>query len=797
MAGRRRFLRRTNRPQLAVTYNNRPAFHARMKKRYGDKKARKSGSVRKGYFRATNPFAALSEEQRQAASRAFAAHHDAQYVEAFGELTRRLQDVDPIQTLAHFAFYDLTIFEAYPDVQSQYKAAGQHHVELLQALFLSIPAGQLARKPASAGDLLEISRLVSRASESFALRRFSPSSEDSPERHFQAAAEQVRTQTQAIRNWGYPNQVFRILSELFEPFDDEVFARTGYRISKLVPMCQSIFRLVEDRFEERKRLARPMMRATSVRKVVETYYRTIPQIFGDSSDFIELARKAALSVDETKAALMAHFDLRLRDCYTFSVQDFQQAYSEPVSREALENLLVGWSLALGDLAASNNEHFFLANPIWEKPLIRLGGGVFFWPMLELFLSFGLEMLQIILKQHPDLYRRYEEITRPRYLEERVASLFRTAFPTANILTGSLWSDSQSKAPYENDLLVCLDSYILIVESKSGKFDASAKRGGNRLKKALGKLIGEPSTQAERFAQYLRANPGSHEFATKRGVTNRCDTAATTHVIQLNVTFELLGPIFSQRPILQKANLLSTGLSCAVTMALTDLESVFELLSGVHQKLHYLERRAVFEGNVDFTADEIDLLAFYLETGFNIGGVEYDRQNSLHLYGLSHGLDPYFLRKTSGENVAKPHLKLTDRWMGILRALEERQFKRWTEIGVCLLNVSFADQTKFERRLKQVIKNVRSKWRDPNHKSTLILENGPPQRRDAIVGYAYKRISREQRGMMIRAAVGMAAKETGADRIVIIAVDCGQEGIPYSQIAFIPSIKLESDAQSFT
>ena len=63
------------------------------------------------------------------------------------------------------------------------------------------------------------------------------------------------------------------------------------------------------------------------------------------------------------------------------------------------------------------------------------------------------------------------------------------------------------------------------------------------------------------------------------------------------------------------------------MALTDLEIVFELLPRVHEKLHYLERRAEFEHNADYTADEIDLLAFYLQTGFNIGEDEYDGKNS--------------------------------------------------------------------------------------------------------------------------------------------------------------------------
>ena len=84
--------------------------------------------------------------------------------------------------------------------------------------------------------------------------------------------------------------------------------------------------------------------------------------------------------------------------------------------------------------------------------------------------------------------------------------------------------------------------------------------------------------------------------------------------------------------------------------------------------------------------------------------------------------------------------------------------------------SFADQQLFERRLRKVITNVRSRWRDPSHKNTLILQNGPPQRRDAIVGYAYKRISREgAKAGCSKRLMSTAAAETGADRVAVTSV----------------------------
>ena len=109
-----------------------------MKRNYPRTKKKGAGAVQR-FFHAPNPFARLSDAQRQTFNREFTARQEAEYTQSFAELQRLLHEVDAIQTLAHFAFYDLTVFEAYPDVKSDYKGVGQHHVELLQALFLSQP----------------------------------------------------------------------------------------------------------------------------------------------------------------------------------------------------------------------------------------------------------------------------------------------------------------------------------------------------------------------------------------------------------------------------------------------------------------------------------------------------------------------------------------------------------------------------------------------------------------------------------------------------------------------------------
>ena len=64
---------------------------------------------------------------------------------------------------------------------------------------------------------------------------------------------------------------------------------------------------------------------------------------------------------------------------------------------------------------------------------------------------------------------------------------------------------------------------------------------------------------------------------------------------------------------------------APVINLTDLMAIFEILDLQSEKVHYLGRRREFDAHLRFHGDELDVLAFYLDHGFNIGEAEFSGQ----------------------------------------------------------------------------------------------------------------------------------------------------------------------------
>jgi len=193
------------------------------------------------------------------------------------------------------------------------------------------------------------------------------------------------------------------------------------------------------------------------------------------------------------------------------------------------------------------------------------------------------------------------------------------------------------------------------------------------------------------------------------------------------------------------------------------------------------RRAEFEKNADYNGDEIDLLAFYLDTGFNIGNAEFTQQR-LRLLGMSNIFDPFFMKELPKSETPKPKRKLTRWWRSIIQHIESRQSERWSEVGCVLLNFTHDQQTKFEEGFKRIKKIVHKFWELPDHNNTYILINETVPEAAAVVGFAYKRIDREKRNRTMENAVGEAMSLYPVSRVVVIGVDVEQNDYPYSVVA---------------
>ncbi len=732
----------------------------------------------------SNPVGQLSPSERGEVMQELADVAEAEFSKHMATLDEVIGESDPVQLISALGLQALlaqqkTEFELTSDTL----LADQY--ELIHALILRKAKRDFGGKFMDGRRLSEIQDAAAGATSAFSQRRMGAlaavSSDGEARRLF--VIEQMRGATQRIRNWGYPEQMIRILHELFAPLDDAFTHRFGLSATGILDMMIDVMSLIEDRLAEYRARLYPVFKAKTLTALAKRYFGAFPDIDGSPDRMVQSFRERGATPGQARAILLEHASLRLPGAFTITMNDFIDAYpSADVDRKAVTSIVDRWALSFGDLGSIDQEHLFLGNPIWGKPLIALGNERFLLPNAVQFFSFCLEMFDELLADDPTLREQYER-RRAKYLEDRLYDLLIAAFPTAKVHRGSLWKDDASGKDFENDLLVVVDEVALVIEAKSGRVSAPARRGAvRRLEREIQKLVAEPAQQAARFIGYLKRVGPHVELQTLDGRTNKINLSDVKQLIPISIIFENLGSLATHGPTLRAAGFVASDAPLAPTIGLTDLEIIFETLGRACEKLHYLKRRSEFENHVLYEGDEVDLLGFYLETGFNIGETEYQGELALHLTGISaQQVDPYFMRGGRLSRVARPQRRYTKFWSDLLDRVELRKWPHWTLVGFTLLNVAESDQVKFERGLQKVIASVRPRSKKPGQKNYVVLANGPPQRRDVLVGAAYKTQPRDERDKFLQMVAGSSMDIAGSDQAVVIGVDVEELVYPYNTI----------------
>ena len=205
------------------------------------------------------------------------------------------------------------------------------------------------------------------------------------------------------------------------------------------------------------------------------------------------------------------------------------------------------------------------------------------------------------------------------------------------------------------------------------------------------LIDEPARQAHDFINFLRAQYGTVTLRSTDGGVNEFDADRIRYFIPLTVTLENLGSVSNLRDLVDSSISQRNLQDLSSVVSLTDLMVIFEILDLQSERVHYLARRRDFDVHVRYHGDELDLLAFYLERGFNIGELEYQENRGMMLSLYSKELDPYFVARYSGMSISKPSLALTTLWKAMLTRLDKAKNRDWLEASLILLNVPYGDQ----------------------------------------------------------------------------------------------------------
>ena len=216
-----------------------------------------------------SPFRHLTSDQHAEAVRQVAANVRAEHNRLLNRIDVLIRQCNPLQMLAHFAFYDRAMF----DIQQRgsYRPLQQNAVEFFHGYFLTVPIDALKTRATPTEVILELNEVLHGIAETFGLLDIGKVRSGDDAETTASILHEMRMQTHMIRNPGYYQQVMRQLKAVFGRLDEPYRAITGVKLSSLVGMCENIVRLLEQRLTRRMLFIRATARCKTAEEVVRTY----------------------------------------------------------------------------------------------------------------------------------------------------------------------------------------------------------------------------------------------------------------------------------------------------------------------------------------------------------------------------------------------------------------------------------------------------------------------------------------------------------------------------------------------
>lgn len=244
------------------------------------------------------------------------------------------------------------------------KGITQPHVELLQALILTLPLDQWGRRPAESREIQQLIDDLSALSDAFYHARYTTLTQATTveERALLLLQERVRGHTQFVRNWGYHGAVLQISRELYGTLDSEMRATYGFGATDLIDIAKAALVDVEQRSSARLQRLFAVFRCETLDDMVHAFYREDDFAEGDPEDFLQHLPDS-VSREQVATALWSHAD---RQLVRLLVADPERiALVSGRDKDMVLRVLDQLSLTPGSLSAGTIPHFFMGNPIWS------------------------------------------------------------------------------------------------------------------------------------------------------------------------------------------------------------------------------------------------------------------------------------------------------------------------------------------------------------------------------------------------------------------------------------------------
>jgi len=697
--------------------------------------------------------------------------------EAFAEGVRSLKgilgEVRPLQVLATLAHWGLS-HAVGPDgvaEKSLIPDLSQHHVEILQALILSLPPEAWGTAVATPLQIQKVIDLLKEVGAAFHEKRARAvlAAKTPQAGALLSLQERIRTHTQVIRNWGYFGDVLTMVRSLYSPLDARMADAVGVSASQMIEVMEALVRVLEERKAEQFVILKSVFAARDVRRLVCGYFEQYaPE---DDPEAYLSAIPRGTPIRTVREWLLVHADQSRMHSGLVSIDEIAAAAG--VQFEIAGAVLERLCEAPGALVGTSPERFFMDNPVWTAPGVKLGNGGFFFAAPQIAFSF----IHAIMARVCSEAGLDEALSRRRttYLEKEVERQVRRAFPQARVLAGAKWR--WEGAAYETDCLAVIDRTLVIVEAKSAALTPQGLRGAEgRLKRHVDDLIVDAALQSARLEMVLgRAREGD---AAARAVAEELglDVEAIQRVVRISVTLDDFSAVSSAELELKLAGLCPAEVELPATLSIADMRCVVDLLQPIHV-LHYFHARGRLQRQIRLVADELDLLGFYLASRFNLSSLP--ATGGIVLTGMSAAVDRYYINRDADAPSSPPTLAPSPVLDSVVRGLQELRPKGWTTKAIDLLDAgSLAEMEELSRRLEKIRREVAR--RKPDKEGECALVWAPPEPARHLVLFLV--FTRRQESLAEDVAADLAAEAlmlSGRDRCLVVARRVETWDAPYA------------------
>lgn len=630
--------------------------------------------------------AEISRAQAEAAEAAITAR------ECREELRDLVSSVDQIELLSRLALRTILGLNSF-GTEKHDPSIHAHELEFLQALAISRPRSQNV-------DPHDIARVLDRLlplvrQHTLATQKMSHLhlSVDPDKNKVEAILDRIRATTYTVRGPRHAYQTRAYLRDFAAALDGRFVAALGWSATELIDCLEGFaFRSGDELTVLRERLRRSFA-CTDPSRCLDYFRADHPdKRFHPLLSTLD----AETPLPEIRAVLFAIFEEQLRPVFRL---DGAGAYP---SFEPLRAKLSAMALDFGDVSDEDLEHLKLGNPVRSKPFVGNDSGGLYLFCTQTMYAYLVELIEELVESHAALKEACGKF-KATWLEERLEALMRTAFPAGDVIVNAKWRDLAGKDG-ETDCILAIDQTVGLFEAKSGRISAPARRGArDRLKAKMEELLVHPSRQSARFAELLTSTKDAVEVELDGGRA-RIAPSAIREIVRFNILFDTLGPLTAGTRQLVDAGFIPSDAPMAPSMSIFELETLFELLPDQISRLHYLRRRAELEAVTTFEADEMDLIAFYLETSFCLAQLEREK-NGFGIYGWSDRIARLY---TLDGLAAIPNgfIKRTPFLRALIGQIESMRQPGWTRFGFHLCNIAYRDQFELQRRREGLTRKAR-------------------------------------------------------------------------------------------